>query len=84
MRDVIQVQGSKNIRDTYLGQQKICIRVLDNRRHAIAIQRKEFGLLQLGREVDLGRVGHMKLFEKDRDLPWIRPSYYPSAGEIWD
>lgn len=58
----------------YLGEDKTFVRVLDDGCHAIAVQREEGRLLQLGSGVDLGRVGHVELLKKQGDFPRVRSS----------
>ena len=65
--------------NAYLGEPNIFIRILNHRRHAIAVQREESRLLQLGSGVDLGRVGHVELVEKEGYFPGIGSGWYRST-----
>lgn len=56
---------------SYLGEHETGVGVLDDGRHAVAVQREEGGLLQLGGRVDIGRVGHVELLEEESDLPRV-------------
>ena len=61
--------------NAYLGEPNTFIRILNYRRHAIAVQREESRLLQFRGGVDLDRVGHVELVEKK--------GYFPGIGSGW-
>lgn len=63
----------------HLGEYEIFIGILNDGRHAIAIQGEEDWLLQLGSRVDLGRVGHVELVEEEGYLPRVGSGWEQSA-----
>ena len=57
--------------NAYLGQQESLVGILNDGRHAIAVQREKGRLLQLGSLVDLGRIGHVELIQEEGYLPRV-------------
>ncbi len=60
---------------TCLEEHEICIRVFNHRRHSIAVEFEEIGLLQLGTHPELGHIGHVKLLEKHGHFPRVRSGW---------
>ena len=58
----------------YLCEKEMGIRILDDRRHAVAVEGEESGLLELGGRVDCGGVWDVKLGQKEGDFPGVGTS----------
>ena len=69
--EVSSYLGTVKAINAYLGEQETLVRILNDGRHAIAVQREEGRLFQLGSRVDLGRIGHVELIQEEAYLPRV-------------